>query len=211
MGQMSPDLFLAQQSNPLVDSPVQMNRPDLLDFYGPSHSPSHPLPPGSVPPAPIRTNFGSMDGPNDSPILPISPPFSQPPSVKLDFGDVKAESWFTDEEDTSLGAVEDGQSPSSTIEIPGLAISDRAQAPLDLYGTQITSCYGLPADNVLANYAPSPTDTPLNDPQTAQVFWYFVTMTAPSLSMYERNAADPSRTFSGDAVPTPHRHIWTCE
>ena len=211
MGQMSPDLFLAQQPIQLVDSPVQMNQPDFLDFYGPSHSPTHPPPPGSMPPAPLRTSFASMDRHGDSPVLPISPPFSQPSSAKLDARDVKAECWFTDEEDASLGAVDDGQSPCSTIELPGLAMSDRVQAPLDPYGTQITPCYGLPADNVLANFAPSPADTPLNDPQTAQVFWYFVTRTAPSLSMYERNAADPSRTFSGDAVPTSHRHIWTCE
>lgn len=211
MGQMSPDLFLAQQSGPLVESPVHMNQPDLLDFYHSSHSPTHPLPPGSVPLAPIHTNFASMDRSGDSPVLPVSPPFSQPTSAKLDMRDVKAERWFTDEEDASLGMVEDGQSPSSIIEVPGFAMSDRLQSPIDIYGTQMTSCNGLPADNVLANYSPSPTDTPLNDPQTAQVFWYFVTMTAPSLSMYERNTADPSRTFSGDAVPTSHRHIWTCE
>jgi hypothetical protein len=211
MGQMSPDAFFAQQSNTLVDSPVQMSQPSTLNFYGPLRSPNHPLPPGSMAPAPIRTDFGSMNRSNGSPILPISPPFSQPASATLDVGDVKTEGWPTDEEDASHAMVEDRQSPSITIEVPGLAMSDRAQATLGLYGTQETLCYGDPADNVLANYAPSPTDTPLNNPQTAQVFWYFVTMTAPSLSMYERNTADPSRTFSGDAVPTPHRHIWTCE
>lgn len=211
MGQMSPDLFLAHQSNPLMESPVQMNQPDLLNFYGQSHPPSHSLPQGSVPPPPIHTNFANMDRLDDSTILPISPPFSQPASAKLDAGDVKTEGWFTDEDDASLGLMEESQSPNSTIEVPGLAMSDRLKSPLDPYGTRTNSCYGLPADNVLASYAPSPTDTPLNDPQTAEVFWYFVTMTAPSLSMYERNAADPSRTFSGDAVPLPHRHIWTCE
>lgn len=211
MGPMSPDPFLGQHSNTLMESPVQMNQPDLFDFYGASHSQAHPLPPGPVPPAPLCTNFASMDRSDDSPILPISPPFSQPPSAKLDMRDVKAEAWFSDEEETSLGVVDDGQSPASTIEIPGLAVSDRLQAPIDLYGTQMNTCYGLPDENVLVNYSPSPTDTPLNDPQTAQVFWYFVTMTAPSLSMYERNSADPSRTFSGEAVPTSHRHIWTCE
>lgn len=211
MGQMSPDPFLGQQSNTLIESPVQINQPDLLDFYGPSHSPTHPLPTGPMPPAPLHTNFASMDRSDDSPILPISPPFSQPTSAKLESRDVKAETWFTDEEEASLDLVEDGPSPASTIEIPGLTMPDRLQAPLDLYGTQMNSCYGIQGENVLVNYSPSPTDTPLNDPQTAQVFWYFVTMTAPSLSMYERNSAVPSRTFSGEAVPTSHRHIWTCE
>lgn len=204
MGQMSPDPFLAQQPNTLMESPVQISQPDLLDFYD-------PLPPGPVPPAPLHTNFASMDRSDDSPILPISPPFSQPPSAKLDARETKTENWFSDEEEASLGVVEDGQSPGSTVEIPGSAISDQLQAPLDLYDTQMSSYYGLPGENVLVNYSPSPTDTPLNDPQTAQVFWYFVTMTAPSLSMYERNTADPSRTFSGEPVATPHRHIWTCE
>lgn len=211
MGQMSPDPLFAQQSSSLMESPVHLNRPDLLDFYGPSHSPTHPLPTGNLPPPPLHTNFASMDRSDESPILPLSPPFSQPASAKLDMRDVKADAWLLDEEEVSLGVVEDGQSPNSTIESPGYTMSDRLQAPLDLYGTQMTSYYGLPGENVLANYSPSPTDTPLNDPQTAQVFWYFVTMTAPSLSMYERHPADPSRTFSGEAVPTSHRHIWTCE
>ncbi|KAI3402129.1 hypothetical protein diail_58 [Diaporthe ilicicola] len=209
MGQVSPDPFFAHPPDTLMESPIQMNQPDMFDFYGPSQSPAHPLASSSIPPAPRHASYASMDRPEISPTLPISPPFSQPPSIKHGVGDIKAEPWFLEEEEALRGVVEDEQSPTSAIENPGFMISHRLQAPLDIYDTRMKPYYGLVGENMLANYSPSPMDTPLNDPQTARVFWYFVTMTAPSLSMYERNPVDLSRAFSGEAVPKSHRHIWT--
>lgn len=211
MGQMSPDSFFAQQPNALMNSPIQMNQPDLFDFYGPSQSPTHPLPQSSIAPAPRHANYASMERSGNTTALPISPPFSQAPSIKFGAGDIKAEPWFLDEEEALPGLAEDEQSPISANETPGFMMSDRSQAALDVYDTRMRPYYGSAGDNILANYSPSPTNTPLNDSSTAHVFWYFVTVTAPSLSMYERNPVDSSRTFSGEAVPKSHRHIWTCE
>ncbi|KAK2613737.1 hypothetical protein N8I77_000628 [Diaporthe amygdali] len=210
MGQISPDHFFAQQSNALLDSPVQMNQPDVFDFYNLPQSPIQPLPSNSAPLAPRNASYASMERVDNSPTLPISPPFSQPSSLKLDVRDIKAEPWLLEEEEAPFVVIgEDGQSPSNSIEDPGFMIEDRSQVSLDLYGTQMRPYYGLSGDNILANYLASPMDTPLNDPQTLRIFQYFIETTAPSLSMYERNSADSSRTFSGATVPEPHRHIWT--
>jgi len=51
----------------------------------------------------------------------------------------------------------------------------------------------------------------LNDPHTAAIFWYFVNMTGPSMSLYERHPFDPSPMFQGAPVPKARRHIWTCK
>lgn len=87
----------------------------------------------------------------------------------------------------------------------------RLHGSLDLYGTAVRSFQAMADDNVLANYTPSPSDNPLNDPKVAAIFWYFLHVTGPALNMYERNRPDPSRLFSGQSVHRSDQHIWTCE
>lgn len=92
----------------------------------------------------------------------------------------------------------------------GLQVAKRIGAPFDVYGTQMRTFCTF-EDGVLDTYLPSSNSSPLNDPQTAAVFWYFVNVTGPSLSLYERHPFDPSQMFHGQPVPKVMQHIWTCE
>jgi hypothetical protein len=65
--------------------------------------------------------------------------------------------------------------------------------------------------NWLQTYTPSSTNSPLNDKQTAIVFWYFVNVTGPSMSLYERHPHDPGPMFEGQPVPKAQQHIWMCK
>lgn len=68
--------------------------------------------------------------------------------------------------------------------------------------------FAVHADQGLATYEPSPTNSPLNDKQIAAVFWHFVNVTAPAISMYERHPFDGTSYFNGPQVK-PRQHIWT--
>ncbi|KAL1883806.1 hypothetical protein VTK73DRAFT_8342 [Phialemonium thermophilum] len=91
----------------------------------------------------------------------------------------------------------------------GSSLARRLGSPLDLYSTQLRSFQGPLDDSVLATYQPSSTNSPLNDQQTAAVFCYFVRVTGPSLSLYERRPFDSWPLFEGRPVPKARQHIWT--
>ncbi|KKA27351.1 hypothetical protein TD95_003202, partial [Thielaviopsis punctulata] len=62
------------------------------------------------------------------------------------------------------------------------------------YSTQLRTFSRYADDtNVLKNYTPSMKSSPLNDPNTAAVFWHFVNITGVSMSLYERHPFDHSR------------------
>ncbi|TVY36121.1 hypothetical protein LSUB1_G005345 [Lachnellula subtilissima] len=63
--------------------------------------------------------------------------------------------------------------------------------------------------DMLANYVPSPQSSPLSDNMSARIFCYFVNVTAPSISLFERHPANPSLIFQGQPVPLSQQHIWT--
>ncbi|KAL8689977.1 MAG: hypothetical protein Q9218_004474 [Villophora microphyllina] len=64
--------------------------------------------------------------------------------------------------------------------------------------------------NVLASYRPSYAASPLMDPQTARVFCHYVTATAPTLSLHNRHAVNPSiKMFLGEPVPAYQRSLFT--
>lgn len=63
--------------------------------------------------------------------------------------------------------------------------------------------------NILATYRPSPVASPLMDPKTARIFCHFVTVTGPSMAIYERHPANPSVLFTGTPVPISQRGLWT--
>lgn len=198
----------------MTTEPTPVSQPDWFDFHISSHSPPQSSTATFTPESRRHTAYARTESerPVISPILPFTPPSSQAPSVSLDIGEVQEEPWFPAGEDNTINAeADDEEDPSRGIENPGLVVASRLQAPIDLYGTQVRSFHSLADENILTNYSPSPTDTPLNDPQTAAVFWYFVNVTAPALSLFERNPVDPSRMFSGDIIPKSQQHIWTCE
>ncbi|KAI4251273.1 MAG: hypothetical protein LQ352_004951 [Teloschistes flavicans] len=64
--------------------------------------------------------------------------------------------------------------------------------------------------NVLSTYRPSYAASPLMDPETARVFCHYVTATAPTLSIHNRHAVNPSvRMFMGEPVPAYQRSLFT--
>ena len=92
----------------------------------------------------------------------------------------------------------------------GIQVARRLQPHHDVYGVGIRSFAGLANDNMLETYTPSSDSSPLNDSQTAAVFWYFVNVTGQSMSLYERQPFDPTPLFEGHPVPKQRQHIWTC-
>jgi hypothetical protein len=92
----------------------------------------------------------------------------------------------------------------------GIQVAKRLEPHHDLYGVRIRSFGGMADENVLDTYTPSSASSPLNDSQTASVFWYFVNVTGHSMSMYERHPFDPTPMFQGHPVPKQRQHIWTC-
>lgn len=71
--------------------------------------------------------------------------------------------------------------------------------------------FGFPSDNLLSSYTTTQGDSPLNDPQAASVFKHFISVTGPSMSLYERHPYDPSAVFQDSQLPKSRRHIWSCE
>lgn len=65
--------------------------------------------------------------------------------------------------------------------------------------------------DMLSAYTPSIQASPLRDPMTARIFCHFINVTAPSISMFERNPANPSLIFQGSPVSKSQQHIWTCK
>ncbi|CAK7265120.1 hypothetical protein SEPCBS119000_001345 [Sporothrix epigloea] len=92
----------------------------------------------------------------------------------------------------------------------GVIVANRLQNyAVDAFGTQMRTFSRFVDANVLATYVPSSANSPLNDAQTASVFWYFVNVTGPSMSLFERRPFDTSQIFKGQPVPRSSQHIWT--
>lgn len=126
--------------------------------------------------------------------------------------------WSPDDE-ASMGESEDENEGFTEEDLAhlesndlGIRVARRMDRRAEYYGTRLRTFTGfVDANSVLATYTPSSTNSPLNDAQTASVFWYFVNVTGPSLSLYERHPLDPSTLFHGQPVPKARRHIWTCK
>lgn len=207
---VSPEPFYSQPSIGMTASPTQMSQSDLFDFQIP------PPPPPNINftlPERRHTAYARIERPVVSPTMSFTPPISQPQSASFEPSE-EAEPWSVDEESVYFDSDEEDVPISGTTGLDtnniGPLVANNLHVPLDLYGTQVRSFHALADEKVLVNYTPSPTDTPLNDPKTCAVFWYFVTVTAPALNPYERNRIDPSRIFSSEPIPKSHQHIWSC-
>ncbi|KAK7981873.1 hypothetical protein PG996_009559 [Apiospora saccharicola] len=91
----------------------------------------------------------------------------------------------------------------------GLIAAQQASNRFDVFGTQPRTFSGYADAGVLVSYEPDPSTSPLNDPNIAAVFWHFVNVTGPSISIYERHAFDHSLAASlqGQNVQA-RQHIW---
>ncbi len=122
--------------------------------------------------------------------------------------------WQSDDE-ASMGESDEGAMPDPHLvhlesNDLGIQVARQLEPHHDLYGVRIRSFDGFGADSTLETYTPSSASSPLNDPQTAAVFWYFVNVTGQSMSLYERHPFDPTSMFQGHPVPKQRQQIWTC-
>ena len=63
--------------------------------------------------------------------------------------------------------------------------------------------------NVLATYRPSHSASPLTDEKTARIFCHFITVTGPSLSIYERQSSNSTVMFNNLPIPIAQKALWT--
>lgn len=127
--------------------------------------------------------------------------------------------WSTDQEegdfdydyeyDTDMAESDDEElSPQGAQSELNLIVSQRLNDRFNSFGTQPRT-FAIHADRVMATYEPSPANSPLNDKQIAEVFWHFVNVTGPTISMYERHPFDGTTYFQGPQMKG-RQHIWTC-
>ncbi|KAI1180737.1 hypothetical protein F4777DRAFT_260283 [Nemania sp. FL0916] len=89
-----------------------------------------------------------------------------------------------------------------------LVASQRLDHQYHMFGTHTRTFSTVGAETVLATYDPSPANSPLTDKHIAAVFWHFMNVTGPSMSLYERHPLDPSNIFQGQ-MPKSKQHGWT--
>ncbi|KAK4193940.1 transcriptional regulatory protein moc3 [Podospora australis] len=143
----------------------------------------------------------------------LASPDSMEAALSRTISGTEEEYWQSDDE-ASMGASDDEMMldlHSSHLESNdlGIQVARRLGTQVDAYGTQIRSFATFVDANVLDTYMPSSENSPLNDSQTAAIFWYFVNVTGQSMSLYERHPFDPTPMFQGQPVPKQRQHIWT--
>ncbi|KAK5111685.1 hypothetical protein LTR62_004791 [Meristemomyces frigidus] len=64
-------------------------------------------------------------------------------------------------------------------------------------------------DGIVAKYRVEEHANPLNNPATARVFAHFISVTGPSLSIFERHPRNTSVLFTSGQVPLSQQGLWT--
>ncbi|KAK8051318.1 hypothetical protein PG993_002703 [Apiospora rasikravindrae] len=90
----------------------------------------------------------------------------------------------------------------------GMIAAQRAGDRFDMLGTQPRTFSGYADAGVLVSYEPDPTNSPLNDRKIAAVFWHFVNVTGPSISIYERHSLDLTLARLHGQNVQARQHIW---
>ncbi|KAI1075044.1 hypothetical protein F5B20DRAFT_398442 [Whalleya microplaca] len=114
-----------------------------------------------------------------------------------------------EEDESMVESDDDFMSAEQTAFDLNELVSVAPQRPGQAYGPFGTHTRTFSAADNLTTYEPSPVNSPLNDKQVASVFWHFVNVTGPSMSLYERHPFDPSPIFQGLSIPRARQHIWT--
>lgn len=64
-------------------------------------------------------------------------------------------------------------------------------------------------DGILTHYKAEEAASPLRNPATARVFAHFISVTGPSLSIYERHPRNTSVLFTDGQIPFSQQGLWT--
>lgn len=104
-----------------------------------------------------------------------------------------------------------GKAQEDHLQNNDLGIIVALQASQDMKEQRLRTYHSfLDGPNVLTSYQPSARSSPLNDSTAAQIFYHYVNVTGPSISLYERHPANPSLMFQGRPIPRSQQHIWAC-
>lgn len=124
------------------------------------------------------------------------------------------EGYWQSDDDASMASSEDDPMHDRNLahleSHDQVIISTRLGFPPDSSGVNLRTFGGTISSNMLETYVPSSTSSPLNDPQTAAVFWHFVNVTGRIMSLYERSPVDSVPMFQGVPVTRARQSIWTC-
>ncbi|KAI1823116.1 hypothetical protein F4861DRAFT_348514 [Xylaria intraflava] len=142
---------------------------------------------------------------------PKESPASSKPGQKHQMTEVEVENWEYDfhDDDFSMDESDDEHSSmrlDSTLNGSGAVIPQRLAHQYHMFGTHTRTFSTIGAETVLATYDPSPINSPLTDKHIAAVFWHFINVTGPSMSLYERHPLDPSNIFG--QTPKSKQHEW---
>ena len=156
----------------------------------------------------------------------VSQVVPQPESVSfLDKGKANAEATLqfgrydyavSEDDDGSMAESDDETSMGqSELAVPldqlGLIVSQRAHDRYDFSATQPRTFSVHPDVGVLSTYEADFAASPLLNKQNSAIFWHFVNVTGPSMSMYERDSLDAIPTHQQGASVQARRHLWSCK
>ncbi|KAI1258387.1 hypothetical protein F5Y18DRAFT_356890 [Xylariaceae sp. FL1019] len=96
----------------------------------------------------------------------------------------------------------------SSLNELGVVASQKFGHQYHMLGTHTRTFSTHGAETVLATYDPSPGNSPLTDKHIAAVFWHFINVTGPSMSLYERYPLDTSNIFQGPGTRSK-QHTWS--
>ncbi|KAL0944266.1 C6 finger domain-containing protein [Colletotrichum truncatum] len=91
----------------------------------------------------------------------------------------------------------------------GQLIQSRSEGHWEGFGTKVRTFSAFAEEAILTSYIPTPNNSPLNDERTAALFWHFVNVTGPSMSLYERHPFDHTKLMNNFSVPKAGHNLWT--
>ncbi|KAK5651568.1 hypothetical protein OQA88_11933 [Cercophora sp. LCS_1] len=190
---MSPSLYSPQHTLPTpplmvpdaLQHPAQTPQTGFSDFYNITPSPQgfdpgQPVGPNS-PPARSTRYRGSMSEEELSGVadrMVGGPGSLGSPTSEQGYWQSDDEASMADSEDEPIPDTSLAHLESNDL---GVQVARRIESSLDLQGVRLRSFTAVNACNILDTYMPSSANSPLNDPHTAAVFWYFVNMTGPNI------------------------------
>ncbi|SPQ23701.1 a1699cec-7590-4f77-bb51-c0a8806a01b9 [Thermothielavioides terrestris] len=208
----SPPLLAPDHQSNYFDRPpppLHGEPPANDDFFGVppplqgfEHDPSLTgLPPGYV------SHHAPVSGPEHPQVFPQSRVSGADHQV------FEREAYWQSDDEASMVESDDDAVPDHHV-LPleshdvGIELARRLEPHHDVYGVRIRSFAPLADENILDTYTPSSASSPLNDSQTAAIFWYFVNVTGQSISVYERQPFDPASLFEGRPAPQQRQHTF---
>jgi transcription factor-like protein len=141
--------------------------------------------------------------------VPVEAQLANPNRGQLAADDIEHEFEYLSENDTSMGESDDEYGGAGRESAYGTLVQSRRDGLLEGVGTHVRTFSTFAHHDILTSYIPNSTNSPLNDSRVAALFWHFVQVTGPSMSLYERHPFDHNdRPLAGSATAA-NQNIWT--